>query len=112
METRDDLPGGPAPRPCWSCGAVISGEDNYCKNCGKGQAAHVSWQYKHWGVIVITLFGLGPFSLFYIWRSPVISRNAKIMYTGSILILTWFVIDLFYKAWSTAQAMLGGAQLY
>lgn len=68
------------------------------------------WQYQHLGAIVLTL-GLGPFSLFYIWRSPVISRNAKIAYTGFILLLTWFAIDFFNKVWSSAQAMLAGAQL-
>ena len=70
------------------------------------------WQYTHWGVVVITLLGLGPFSLFYVWRSPVISRNAKIAYTGVILLLTWFVINSVYGMWAAVQSLLGGAQVY
>ncbi|MEK7721680.1 MAG: zinc ribbon domain-containing protein [Elusimicrobiota bacterium] len=103
-----NLPGEPARRPCWACGAAISPGDNYCKNCGKGQDSYVPWRYKHWGVIVSALFGLGPFSLFFLWRSPVISRIAKIIYTGFILLLTWFAIYFFYRIWTFYQAMLGG----
>ena len=112
METQDNLSGGAASRPCWSCGAGIGGGDNYCKKCGKGQGNHVPWQYKHWGVIAITLLGLGPFSLIYVWRSPVISRNAKIAYTGAISLMTWFVVNSLYKLWTAFQSVLGGAQLY
>ena len=112
MDTRDNLLAGPGERTCWSCGAVIDGADNFCRKCGKGQDGHIPWQYKHWGVIVITLLGLGPFSLIFVWRSPVISRNAKIAYTGFILLLTWFVIDRLYRTWLTFQALLGGAQVY
>ena len=111
METQDNFPGA-APRPCWSCASLVDAGDNYCKKCGKGQGDHVPWQYKHWGVIVITLFGLGPFTLFYIWRSPVISRNAKLAYTGAIILVTWFIINTFYRLWTALQSMLGGAQIY
>jgi len=112
MEPLDNLPGEPAAVPCWSCGAVISSGDSYCRKCGKGQGTYVPWQYKHWGVIVSTVLGLGPFSLFYVWRSPVISRNAKTAYTGVILLLTWFLLDFLYKMWAMAQAILGGAPIY
>ncbi len=111
MQLQDNFPGGNAPRPCWSCGAVISGGDNYCRKCGKGQDANVPWQYKHWGVIAITLLGLGPFSLIYVWRSPVISRNAKIAYTGFILLFTWFIVSSFYSLWNSFQSILGGGEL-
>ncbi len=106
------MPGEAASRPCWSCGAAISRGDSYCKKCGKGQDSHVGWQYTHWGVVVLTLLGLGPFSLIYVWRSPVISRNAKIAYTGFILLLTWFVINSVYGMWTAVQSLLGGAQVY
>lgn len=109
METQYKLPGEPAARACWSCGTSIGGRDKYCKNCGKGQDGHVPWQYRHSGIIVITLLGLGPFSLFYVWRSPVLSRNAKIAYTGGIILITWFVINSLYSMWTAVQSMLGGA---
>jgi len=108
----DNLPGGTARRPCWSCGAMIDSLDNYCRKCGKGQDTHVPWQYTHWGVIVITLLGLGPFSLIYVWRSPVISRNGKITYTGFILLFTWYVVNSLYRILNAYQAVLGGAGMY
>ncbi len=95
--------------PCWSCGAMIGGADSYCRNCGKGQGARVPWQYKHWGVIVITLFGLGPFSLFFLWRSPVISRTAKFVYTALIMALTFWVLGSLRQLWLLYQAALSGA---
>ena len=70
------------------------------------------WQYKHWGIVAITLLGLGPFSLIYVWRSPVLSRYARLAYTGAILLITWFVINTLYGLWGAFQSMLGGAQVY
>lgn len=70
------------------------------------------WQYKHWGVIAITLLGLGPFSLIYVWRSPVISRNAKIAYTAGIILITWFLISSLYGMWNAVRSVLGGGLLY
>jgi hypothetical protein len=94
---------------CWGCGAVISSGDNYCKICGKGQGPHVPWQYKHWGVI-ITALCLGPLALYFVWRSPVISRNAKAVYTAIIGVLTWIVIKTFYGVWNYFQTMFGAVQ--
>ena len=112
MEIQDDLPGGKPPKPCWACGAVIDTGDNYCRFCGKGQGERLPWQYKHWGVIVITLIGLGPFSLFYLWRSPVISRGAKLAYTAAILLLTFYVAEQLYRLWAVFQATLGAMPVY
>jgi len=111
MQTPDNFNGEQSGGLCWNCGEAVSAGDNYCKKCGKGQGSKVPWQYKHWGVIALTLLGLGPFSLFYIWRSPVISRKAKIAYTGAIFLLTWFVINSIYSLWNSVQAMLGGTEL-
>jgi hypothetical protein len=106
------IPGAGKTAPCWGCGNNIDAADAYCRFCGRGQGSRVPWQYKHWGVIVITLLGLGPFSLFYLWRSPVISRGAKLAYSAAILLATWYVVDRLYALWTFTQQMLGGAQLY
>jgi hypothetical protein len=90
---------------------VIDSLDNYCRKCGKGQDAHIPWQYSHWGLALLTI-AIGPFSLVYVWRSPVISRNARMAYTGFILLLTWFLVSSFLRLWNFYQAMLGGAQVY
>ncbi len=112
---KPDAASGPAGAagavPCWGCGAVISAGDNYCKVCGKGQAGFIPWQYKHWGVVVSSLC-LGPFALSFVWRSPVISRNAKFCYTALISALTWLAIKTFYGLWNTFQGMLGAVQVF
>lgn len=112
MPNPDEPQNSTLPKPCWACGAVISTEDRYCRHCGKGQGGRVPWHYTHWGVIVLTLVGLGPFSLFYLWRSPVISRGAKLAYSAGIILLTLFIVDRFYRMWQSFQSLLGGAQIY
>ncbi|MDA8132555.1 MAG: hypothetical protein M0011_13710 [Elusimicrobia bacterium] len=95
---------------CWSCGAVIDQGDNYCRRCGKGQGGSVPWYYRHWGVILITLLGLGPFSLFYVWRSPLISRGGKQVYTALISLATVFVLYELHRIWLLYQSLLSGMQ--
>jgi len=102
----------PLPKSCWSCAAPVGPEDHYCRNCGRGQGAYIPWQYKHWGIIVITLFGLGPFSLFFLWRSPVISKSAKFVYTAVISLATFYVLGRLQALLTYYQTILGGAQPY
>lgn len=64
------------------------------------------WRYTHFGIIVITLLGLGPFSLIYVWRSPVLSRFARLAYTGVIIFVTLFVINALYGMWTAVQSIL------
>jgi hypothetical protein len=91
------------PVKCWSCQGKIGLMDNYCRYCGKGQGSHASWYYKHWGIILSALM-IGPFVLFYVWRSPLISRTAKIIYTVLILTATWW---LFVKIKEFASTLMG-----
>ena len=102
-----ETPQNPAPRPCWSCGAFVDPGDRFCRNCGKGQGADVPWYYRHWGIILLALFGLGPFALIPIWRSPILSRNAKLAYTAALIAATAFVGWRVYQAWLFARSLLG-----
>ena len=86
---------------------MIDGEDRYCRHCGRGQGGYVTWQYKHWGVIAISLLA-GPLSLLFLWRSPVISRNAKLAYTAAVSLLTLYFIDQLNRLWLLYQAALSG----
>ena len=54
-ELRNNAFNEPRPYACWSCGANISAEDNYCRKCGKGQGRFVDWYYKHWGLVLLAL---------------------------------------------------------
>lgn len=109
MDGRSDSEPG-AEGSCWACGAPVGPGDNYCRRCGKGQGARVPWCYRHWGIILITLLGLGPFSLFYVWRSPLISREGKLAYTALISLATVFVLYELHRIWLMYQALLSGLQ--
>jgi len=91
---------------CWSCRAQIDAADNYCRRCGAGQGKHAPWYYKHWGIILITLLGLGPFSLILVWRSPVMWKRTKWIYTVAIILGTWFMTWRVYQGWLVLKPML------
>ncbi len=95
---------------CWSCKKGIEAQDCYCRFCGKGQGRFVKWYYKHWGIILLTLFALGPFSLPLVWRSPVISGTAKKVYTLAILLLTVYIAQKTYSLYMSIQALLANMQ--
>ena len=96
---------------CWSCKASIDIEDNFCRRCGKGRGKSIPWQYTHWGVILLT-FMFGPFSLYFIWKSPIISQNAKWAYTAVIFLITWQVVYAIYHAWIFIQEFMAPALMY
>ncbi len=98
------------PYACWSCGAHISARDNYCSRCGKGQGSFVDWYYKHLGILIL-IFGAGPFALYFVWRSPVLSRNAKWIYTAVVAMFTWYVGRVFYNVWTFFHNILGAMPL-
>jgi len=91
---------------CWACGGKISTEDNYCRFCGKGQGKRIPWYYKHRGIIALTLLAMGPFSLIFVWKSPLLSRRAKWAYTAAITALTWYVAFKIYNWWLALSALL------
>ena len=99
------------PLVCRACKFPIGAEDNFCRKCGKGRGKLVSWYYTHWGVIILT-FALGPFSLYFIWRSPLISRNAKWVYTAIISIITWYIMVGIYHVWVFFQNFMDPALMY
>jgi len=111
MEQPADPSKIPLPKPCWACGRVIDPQDHYCRHCGKGQADYVPWYYSHWGVCLLIL-GLGPFALYFVWRSPRMSQQAKYTYTAVIMIITWWLISVMYKIWAFYQTFMGSVQTY
>ena len=80
---------------CWKCKSDIGEFDNYCKYCGAGQGKHIPLYYNHIGIILL-FFILGPFNLYFVWRSPSLKIVAKIIYTLIFLSLTAW---LSYKAY-------------
>lgn len=95
----------PLPRPCWSCGRVLDPQDRYCRYCGKGQADSAAWYYRHWGIVVLLLC-LGPFALYFVWRSPAISGAAKLVYAVIGVALTLYLVHALYTLWNFYSAFL------
>ncbi len=112
MEERSENSANPQRAACWACGSEIGAQDRYCRHCGKGQGEHIPWYYRHWGIILMTLFGLGPFGLILVWRSPLLSREARAAYTAAIVLITWFVINRLISVWAFFQAAMGGMTGY
>jgi len=92
---------------CWACKGNIDQPDDFCRHCGKGQGRNVLWHYKHWGVVVL-FFCVGPFALYPVWRSPVISRTAKWIYTALMIAGTIYLIQLFTEIMRSVNSMLAG----
>lgn len=100
--------GAGAKAACWACGSPLDPADKYCRNCGRGQNERAAWYYKPWGIIVLTLFGLGPFSIILVWRSPRLSPAAKAGYTAAILLLTAYAVHRFRQLLALYQSALTG----
>ena len=91
---------------CWKCKSDIGEFDNYCKYCGAGQGSHIPFYYKHIGIILL-FFLLGPFNLYFVWRSPALKKTVKIIYTFIFLALTvWFCYKT-YLLFLQAKEMFG-----
>ena len=91
---------------CWKCKSDIGEFDNYCKYCGAGQGKHIPLYYKHIGIILL-FFILGPFNLYFVWRSPALKIVAKTIYTIIFLALTCWFCYKSYLLFLQAQNMLG-----
>jgi len=92
---------------CWNCRRPAAAEDNFCRFCGKSLTGF-PWYYQHWGIILLSLLALGPFGLVLVWRSPVLSRAAQWAYTAVILLLTYRLVIICYRAWLLISGLLGG----
>lgn len=104
-------PSGPAVVECWHCHRKIHDVDHYCRHCGKGQGAYIPWTYKPAGIVVMTLF-LGPFALWYVWRSPALSSRTKWIITGVMTVVTVYLAVSLYKFYMAFMSMLvGGGSL-
>ncbi|MGB2578324.1 hypothetical protein AAIR98_000243 [Elusimicrobium simillimum] len=90
----DNIPGQPplaaATKTCWKCSSAIDAQDNYCKYCGAGQGNHVAWYYQQWGIILL-IFLIGPFALYSVIKSPVLSKKAKWGYAIAVAVFTFYI---------------------
>jgi hypothetical protein len=106
METENNISERSA---CWACGAGIPREDNYCGKCGQGQGRFVHWYYRHTGAVFLSL-AAGPFALYFVWRSPVMSRCAKWGYTAAVAAITWYAVRAVMSFWELLQSVTSAVQ--
>lgn len=90
---------------CWSCRKPADPQDNFCRFCGKDLRSF-PWYYQHWGIILLTFVALGPASIVLVWRSPVLSRPARWVYTIALAVLAYWVGLRFYQAWQTFKLLV------
>ena len=63
----------------------------------------VPWYYKPVGIVVLTLFVLGPLSVPLVWRSPAISPRGR--WIGTALIVG-YTVALVWQVWVAMQIAL------
>lgn len=80
---------------CYNCHKEIDQNDNYCRFCGAGQGSYIAWYYKMWGVWIL-FFLIGPFCLWFLYKSPSKNKNAKIINAVLISLLSVIMCYKFY----------------
>lgn len=92
---------------CWTCGASVEPSDRFCRGCGMGQGTNMSWYYEPVWIAVLTLFALGPFSLPLVWRSPKLSKEGRLAFTGFIAFFTLYLLFSVKRSVDLLRSMLG-----
>ena len=93
---------------CWSCRSRVDETDRYCRHCGNGQGLFLQWYYRPVWIMVLTVTALGPFSLFLVWRTPLLGPTGKWIASIVIVFLTAY---LSLEVWRIARdllSLLGG----
>ena len=86
-----ESPASAQPR-CWHCDLPIDTQDAYCRRCGQGQGSYVFWYYQVWGIALLTVTGLGPFSLPLVWRTPKLESRGRWVMTAFITAFTLLIV--------------------
>lgn len=93
-----------ADRFCRKCGSPRNAQDNFCRNCGSNFKGTVAWYYRPPWIIALALFVLGPLVLPLVWKSPLMTRQVKIVlsigitiYTLLLFYYTYVFVALFYQ---------------
>lgn len=106
------VPPPPSPSACWSCSRVIEPRDRYCRFCGQGQGEHVSWYYQRWGIVLATVFGLGPFGIILVIRSPRLSLVERWVWALAMGAVSAWLLWRLYAAFQLLSAFFGPAMRF
>jgi len=92
---------------CAFCRKIVDKGDKFCRYCGK-EVGKIPFRFTHAGAAGLFLV-IGPLNLFWIWRSPSMSRNTKLFYTAFYLGLTVLVLIPVVKSLKTIIDLYSGA---
>jgi len=81
---------------CWKCKSMVDESAAFCNECGQDLSGRVRWYYRPAWIAALTLTVLGPFSIYLVWRSPVLSTAGRWLYTFLILFFTVLFFYYFY----------------
>lgn len=82
---------------CRKCKKEIGTGDEFCRHCAARQRVNKSGGlfFSHSGIWVMFLLA-GPLNLWFIWKSPILSRAWKIFYTFFFTFLTIAICWVIY----------------
>lgn len=78
---------------CWMCGKEIDLDDKYCRHCGKKQDKGAQFPYTLTCAFLL-FFVIGPLCLVNVWKSPLMKRDVKIIFSIIVAMISYMALVL------------------
>ena len=89
-------------KKCPKCAKTSDDTDNYCRFCGRRLTGSVPFYHKPAGIWLMFLF-IGPFALWFVFRSTVLSKREKFIYA---IIMSAVSVWLINAVWVKTKEVL------